>query len=62
MRNQFLGLERATVGIPDPSPDAPAWGILMETGSKGATVTLVALADGIGSLYTSTGGGVIGGA
>ena len=25
MRNSMLGLERATVDIPDPAPDATAW-------------------------------------
>jgi hypothetical protein len=37
------------------------WGALLETGYDKATVTLVALADGTTSLYTSSGFGIIGG-
>jgi len=49
------------VGIAAPPPEAPVWGILMETGYPGATATLFALNDGTTSLYLSSGGGVIGG-
>jgi hypothetical protein len=49
------------VGIPAPPPEAPVWGILMETGYSEATATLLALGDGTTSLYFSSGGGVIGG-
>jgi hypothetical protein len=61
LRHQALSTKRTEVGIPAPSPDAPVWGILMETGYPGATATLLALADGTTSLYLSSGGGVIGG-
>src|SRR5918998_3114904 len=43
------------------APEAPAWGVLMETGYPEATATLFALSDGTTSLYLSSGGGVIGG-
>jgi hypothetical protein len=61
LRRQALSIQRSDVGIPEPSPEAPAWGILMETGYPEATATLLALGDGTTSLYLSTGGGVIGG-
>jgi hypothetical protein len=47
--------------IPAPSPDAPAWGVLMETGLGEVTVTLRALGDGTTSLYFSHGAFILGG-
>jgi hypothetical protein len=61
LRHQALSTQRTEVGIPAPPPEAPAWGILMETGYPQATATLLALSDGTTSLYLSSGGGVIGG-
>jgi hypothetical protein len=61
LRHQALSTQRTEVGIPAPPPEAPAWGILMETGYPEATATLFALSDGTSSLYLSSGGGVIGG-
>ena len=61
LRHQALSAKRAEVGIPAPSPDAPVWGVLMETGYPEATATLFTLSDGSTSLYLSSGGGVIGG-
>ncbi len=61
LRHQALSTRRTGVGIPAPPPEAPAWGILMETGYPEATATLFALGDGTTSLYLSSGGGVIGG-
>jgi hypothetical protein len=49
------------MGIADPSGDAPAWAVLMETGYDSVTVTLFAVCDGTTSLYFSNGGGMIGG-
>ncbi len=59
LRRQILTLDPTTVGLPTDS-SAP-WGCLMETGYPTGSATLVCLADGTTSLYTSTGGGVIGG-
>ena len=57
----MLQLDPAAAGI-QPSDDHPnVWGALMETAYPNGVATLVALADGTTSLYTSTGGGVIGG-
>ena len=61
LRHQALSIQRAEIGIPAPPPEAPAWGILMETGYPEATATLLALGDGTTSLYLSSCGGVIGG-
>jgi hypothetical protein len=64
MRGKILSLRREPMGIPSPSADAPIWGALMDMrlmGMRRGSATLVALADGTTSLYTSTGGGVIGG-
>ena len=61
LRHQALSTRRTEVGIPAPPPEAPVWGILMETGYPEATATLLALGDGTTSLYLSSGGGVIGG-
>jgi hypothetical protein len=61
LRRQALFARRAEVGIPAPPPEAPVWGVLMETGYSEGTATLIALGDGTTSLYLSTGGGVVGG-
>jgi hypothetical protein len=61
LRRQALSTQRTQVGIPAPPPEAPVWGVLMETGYPGATATLFALSDGTTSLYLSSSGGVIGG-
>jgi hypothetical protein len=61
LRHQALSIRRADFSIPDPPPEAPIWGVLMETGYSGATATLFALLDGTTSLYISSGGGIIGG-
>ena len=57
----MLSLDPATVGL-QPSVDLPrVWGVLMEMGFPDGAATIVSLADGTTSLYTSEGGGVIGG-
>ena len=61
LRNQALSTNRTDNGISAPSPAAPGWGILMETGYDVATATLFALIDGTTSLYFSNGGGMLGG-
>ncbi len=44
-----------------PTADHPhVWGALMEFGLPNGVATIVAIADGTVSMYTSTGGGVIG--
>jgi hypothetical protein len=60
LRRQILELDPARVGLRQ-APDGPlVWGVLMDTGYPQGVGTLVALADGTTSVYTS-GGGIIGG-
>jgi len=63
-RDVYLGLRRQALGITagalGATLDSPLLALLMETGMSGAVVTLVAAADGTTSMYTSTGGGVLG--
>src|SRR5215210_5081403 len=61
LRHQALATNRSEAGRSAPSPGAPVWGVIMETGYEEVTVTLFALTDGTTSLYLSNGGGVIGG-
>lgn len=61
LRQMALSINRSESEISAPSPDAPAWGVLMETGHGEVTVTLRALGDGTTSLYLSNGGGILGG-
>ena len=60
LRSQVLNLDPATVGITS-SGHRSTWGCLMETGYPNGAATLVCLSDGTTSLYTSSGGGIIGG-
>ena len=47
---------------PAPTPEHPnVWGAVMDMTYPNGTASLVALSDGTTSLYTSTGGGVVGG-
>ena len=44
-----------------PTTELPrVWGALMDTGYPNGTATVVCLVDGTTSLYTSTGGGILG--
>lgn len=61
LREQILHLDPAAAGMP-PVPDASrVWGGMMETTYLNGTASLVCLRDGTTSLYTSTGGGILGG-
>ncbi len=61
LRDQILTLDPASIGL-KPTTDRPrVWGALMDMGRENDTwATIVALGDGTTSLYTSTGGGIIG--
>jgi hypothetical protein len=61
LRTQALTGSPAAFGLDPAPPNAPAWGVLMETGYPEGTATLLSLSDGSASLYFSGGGGVIGG-
>lgn len=61
LRGQVLRLDPADAGMP-PTPGSPRiWGGMMEMGYPKGAATLVCLRDGTTSLYTSSGGGIIGG-
>jgi hypothetical protein len=55
-----LTIDPATLELPDGEPWSGALVAMMEIGLPSATATFVAIADGTVSMYTSTGGGVIG--
>jgi hypothetical protein len=57
MRQRLLAGSAAEFGV---TPRGQVWGVLMELGFPGSFASLVALADGSASLYTSTGGGILG--
>jgi hypothetical protein len=61
LRGQLFSLDPATIGLA-PTAELPrVWGAMLDTGYASGVATIVSLADGTTSLYTSTGGGVIGG-
>src|ERR1035437_6926854 len=61
LREQILRLDPATAGMSQRPGGPIVWGALMEMGYPNGVATIVALADGTTSMYTSTGGGIIGG-
>src|SRR5438552_772188 len=61
LRRRALNLEPTAVGL-HPSPALPrVFGGVMDMAYPRGVATLVGLADGTTSLYTSAGGGIIGG-
>jgi hypothetical protein len=61
LRRQVLQISPAEAGLA-PTPELPrVWGLLMDTTYERGGYSLVALADGTTSIYTTTGGGTIGG-
>lgn len=60
LRGMVLGLDPKKVGV-EPTRELPrVWGIVVDWGMDSGSATFVALADGTASMYTSSGGGVIG--
>jgi hypothetical protein len=56
-----MALDAVERGLVSSSPESPdVSGLVVDISSEGGFVTLVALADGTTSMYTSTGGGTIG--
>ncbi len=61
LRDLILHGSRSKFGIPpDSKPDEP-YAVVMDWGIDEGTATVVAIADGTGSVYLSSGGGFIGG-
>jgi tetratricopeptide (TPR) repeat protein len=61
-RHQALAYDREIIAaiapFPEPSADAPAWGVVMEIAYPGFSGTLAAFSNGQTNLYTSDGHGV----
>ncbi len=61
LRNRALATTAQDMGVA-PSPDGPvAYGVVMDLGMASGTATIVSLSTGDTSMYTSRGGGIIGG-
>jgi hypothetical protein len=61
LRSRLLELDPADVGLAPTAAHPNVWCALMEMGFPDGAATIVSLADGSTSMYTSEGGGVIGG-
>jgi hypothetical protein len=61
LRNMVLTLDPAKVGLAPTDALPHVWGALMDIGAGHGWASIATLADGTTSLYTSGGGGVIGG-
>jgi hypothetical protein len=60
LRRNILTLTPEQIGfIPKPG-DPSTWGVVTDLGSPNGWVTLVSLAEGTTSMYTSAGGGILG--
>jgi hypothetical protein len=60
LRSMALGIDEATIAMPDSESWSGALVAAMELALSGGTATIVAIADGSVSMYLSSGGGVIG--
>jgi hypothetical protein len=60
LRSMALGLDPASISVPDGEQWSGAAVAAMELGLAGGTAMIVAIADGTVSMYVSSGGGVIG--
>jgi len=61
LRRQVFELDPAEVVLRGARQPGGVWGVVFELGLPTSTVTVVALADGTTSLYTTGGFGIIGG-
>lgn len=61
LRNQVLSLKPEDLGIHIPADKEEAFGVVLEIETGGGVATIVSLSSGDASMYTSTGGGIIGG-
>ena len=60
LRTMVFEVDPDTIDVSLETHRRAAWCALLEFGLAGGTASLIAIADGTVSLYTSTGGGVIG--
>jgi tetratricopeptide (TPR) repeat protein len=61
LRHKALNSTRTELNLPERPAESPAWGVVMERGYPGATITVAAFAPNVTSLYGSDGKTVIGG-
>ena len=61
LRNKWLTADADEFGLEGEDAKAKVWGVMMETAFPSGVATLISIRDGTASLYTSTGGGVLGG-
>lgn len=61
LRDRLLTSSPEEVGLSGEDAEAKVWGVLMEVALPEGIATLVSIRDGTASLYTSTGGGILGG-
>jgi hypothetical protein len=61
LRNALLTAPPQEIGIEDSEGKAKVLAVLMETALPAGVATLVSIHDGTASLYTTTGGGIMGG-
>lgn len=61
LRGRFLKVRPEEFGLEKPGPGEKAYGVLMEMGLEGGLASIISLSSGDASLYTGTGGGIIGG-
>ena len=61
LRDQVLQGTRAKFDLAPASTPGEPWAVMMDWGLANGTATVVAFSDGHASVYTSTGGGSIGG-
>lgn len=60
-RNQVLSLKPTAIGLHIPDNKEEAFGVVLEIGTGGGVVTIISLATGDASMYTSSSSGIIGG-
>jgi hypothetical protein len=61
LRRQVFDLAPDVLGLDGDRLPGGVWGVVLELGLETSTVTVIALADGTTSLYTTGGFGIIGG-
>jgi hypothetical protein len=61
LRNRVLTTAPQELGLTEADAKAKVWAVLMEMPRPGGVATLLSIRDGTASLYTTTGGGILGG-
>ncbi|MEO7216156.1 hypothetical protein [Mucilaginibacter sp.] len=62
LRAQIFALKPSDLNLNLPADNETAFGVVIEFGTEDGTATVISLATGDASMYTSGGGGMIGGA